>query len=80
MCSALKVTRSETNRVNLNLGAYRYAVTKEYFPELYEQLKQKIKSGAWRVAGGKNSCQLLCDVQKVPMLLVMSMYPHQKHL
>mmetsp|Transcript_29447 Transcript_29447/g.32751 ORF Transcript_29447/g.32751 Transcript_29447/m.32751 type:complete len:1069 (+) Transcript_29447:44-3250(+) len=33
-------------------GAFRYMLIKEYYPELYEKMKQKIKTGEWRVSGG----------------------------
>ena len=32
-------------------GAYRYALLEEYYPELFEKLKEYIAQGRWRVAG-----------------------------
>jgi len=32
-------------------GAYRYALMEEYYPELFEKLKEYIAQGRWRVAG-----------------------------
>ena len=32
-------------------GAYRYALMEEYYPELFERLKEYIAQGRWRVAG-----------------------------
>ena len=32
-------------------GAYRYALMEEYYPELFEKLKEYIDQGRWRVAG-----------------------------
>jgi alpha-mannosidase len=32
-------------------GAFRYRLAKEYYPELYERLKQYVAAGRWRVAG-----------------------------
>ncbi len=33
-------------------GAFRYMLAKEYFPDLYAKMKEKIAQGRWRVAGG----------------------------
>lgn len=33
-------------------GAFRYMLAKEYFPDLYARMKQKIAEDRWRVAGG----------------------------
>ena len=32
-------------------GAYRYALMEEYYPELFEKLKEYVAQGRWRVAG-----------------------------
>ena len=32
-------------------GAFRYKLAKEYYPDLYEKLKQYIAEGRWSVAG-----------------------------
>lgn len=32
-------------------GSYRYELMEEYYPELFEQLKQKVKEGKWNVTG-----------------------------
>ena len=32
-------------------GAYRYELMEEYYPELFERLKEYIAQGRWRVAG-----------------------------
>lgn len=32
-------------------GAFRYQIVKEYYPELYEKLKEYIAEGRWNVAG-----------------------------
>ena len=32
-------------------GAFRYMLTKEYYPDDYQRLKQYIADGRWRVAG-----------------------------
>ena len=32
-------------------GAYRYALTEEYYPELFEKLKAYVAGGRWRVSG-----------------------------
>jgi len=32
-------------------GAYRYALMEEYYPELFEKLKDYVAQGRWRVAG-----------------------------
>ncbi|MDR0531095.1 MAG: glycosyl hydrolase-related protein [Oscillospiraceae bacterium] len=32
-------------------GAYRYELMEEYYPELFERLKQYVAQGRWRVAG-----------------------------
>ena len=34
-------------------GAFRYKLAKEYYPEMYEQLKQYIAEGRWNVAGSQ---------------------------
>ena len=34
-------------------GAFRYQLAKEYYPELYEQLKQYVAEGRWNVAGSQ---------------------------
>ena len=40
-------------------GAFRYMLTKEYYPDDYQRLKQYIADGRWRVAG---SWITACDV------------------
>ena len=32
-------------------GAFRYALAKEYYPDLYEQLKEYVAEGKWNVSG-----------------------------
>ena len=34
-------------------GAFRYKLAKEYYPEMYEQLKQYVAEGRWNVAGSQ---------------------------
>ena len=34
-------------------GAFRYALAKEYYPELYERLKQYVAEGKWNVSGSQ---------------------------
>ncbi len=34
-------------------GAFRYALAKEYYPELYEKLKEYVAEGKWNVSGSQ---------------------------
>ena len=34
-------------------GAFRYKLAKEYYPDLYEKMKEYIKEGRWNVAGSQ---------------------------
>ncbi|MBQ3868970.1 MAG: discoidin domain-containing protein [Clostridia bacterium] len=34
-------------------GAFRYKLAKEYYPDLYEKLKEYVKEGRWNVAGSQ---------------------------
>ena len=34
-------------------GAFRYALAKEYYPDLYEKLKQYVAEGKWNVSGSQ---------------------------
>ncbi|MBQ1232192.1 MAG: discoidin domain-containing protein [Clostridia bacterium] len=34
-------------------GAFRYALAKEYYPELYEKLKEYVAQGKWNVSGSQ---------------------------
>jgi alpha-mannosidase len=43
---------AETSHYRFNFeGAFRYQLAKEYYPELYAQLKEYVEQGRWSVAG-----------------------------
>lgn len=53
-------------------GAFRYELAKEYYPELYEKLKQYVAEGRWNFAGSSwDACDANCPSSEAMMRQIL---------